>query len=163
MTNITAYFTSGGLPATGLVPGLTIRNVSTAAVVQTGTLSELGDGWYRYDFTGYTGSIDYAITVNGSSSLLDSQFAYAGNENFVDDIWGAQRSDHTVAGSMGATMTHMSSTIDFLRSIEGGRWQIAGTQMIFYAPDNSTEVARFDLYDSTGSLTSVAPTERRRA
>lgn len=161
-TNITAYFTTGGLPATGLVPGLTVRNVETGAVVVTGTLGEVGDGWYRYQFVNYTGSVDYAITVNGSSSLLDSQYAYAGNENFVSDVWGALKTDHTGTNTMGHVMTQVSSSISFLQGIEGGRWHIVGTQMIFYGPDNSTEIARFNLFDAGGTPSSTSPFERRR-
>jgi hypothetical protein len=42
------------------------------------------------------------------------------------------------------------SDLAFVKSIEGGRWQISGSQMIFYADDNTTEIARFDLtYDGS--------------
>jgi hypothetical protein len=48
---------------------------------------------------------------------------------------------------------------EFVKHIEGGRWRIAGNEMIFYRADNVTEVARFTLtYDAGG-----APVERTRS
>lgn len=38
----------------------------------------------------------------------------------------------------------------FAAAVEGGRWFIDNNQMIFYAADNVTEVARFNLFDSAG-------------
>jgi hypothetical protein len=43
--------------------------------------------------------------------------------------------------------------LDFVHDIEGGKWTIAGDQMIFFKSDNLTEIARFDLYDSDGNPT----------
>lgn len=52
--------------------------------------------------------------------------------------------------------------ITFMKDIEGGMWKIVNNQMIFYKSDNSTEVARFNLYDSTGQPTSQNAVERQR-
>lgn len=38
----------------------------------------------------------------------------------------------------------------FVAAVEGGRWHIESNQMVFYADDNVTEVARFDLLDADG-------------
>ena len=41
------------------------------------------------------------------------------------------------------------SDMAFIKSIEGGRWLISGTEMIFYMDDNTTEIARFQItYDN---------------
>jgi hypothetical protein len=72
---------------------------------------------------------------------------------------------------MSSSLVELSSSIgrveckvNFLKNMEGGRWKIDTTvdQMIFYAEDNVTEVARFDLYDVTGSSTSECVYERVR-
>lgn len=45
----------------------------------------------------------------------------------------------------------MSDT-EFIKHIEGGKWEIVGSQMVFYKADNVTEIARFDLsYDGSGN------------
>ena len=43
--------------------------------------------------------------------------------------------------------------IDFVNNINGGKWELANNQMVFYAVDGVTEVARFNLMDDTGSPT----------
>jgi len=44
------------------------------------------------------------------------------------------------------------SDTGFIKDIEGGKWEIVGSQMVFYKSDNITEVARFDLtYDDDGN------------
>lgn len=44
------------------------------------------------------------------------------------------------------------SYLDFIKEIEGGKWEISGGQMVFYKDDNITEIARFDLtYDGDGN------------
>jgi hypothetical protein len=49
-----------------------------------------------------------------------------------------------------------------LYDIEGGRWKLENNQMIFYEDDNSTEVARFNLFDSNGSPTMENVYDRQR-
>ena len=39
-----------------------------------------------------------------------------------------------------------------MKSIEGGKWEIKNNQMIFYAENNTTELARFNLYNDAGVL-----------
>ena len=60
--------------------------------------------------------------------------------------------------------TTLLTDVAFIKNMEGGRWKIdtGANQMIFYQDDNTTEVARFDLFDSAGSPTSSSPYERTR-
>lgn len=58
--------------------------------------------------------------------------------------------------------TTLTSDVGFIKNIEGGRWRIVANQMVFYAADNTTEIARFDLKDAAGSPTMTAPYERVR-
>lgn len=67
---ITAYFSDAGVPKTGLSPTINIRRVDTAALVVTaGAMSEVGDGFYKYDFSGYDPALEYSILCDGTSSL----------------------------------------------------------------------------------------------
>jgi len=50
----------------------------------------------------------------------------------------------------------------FAAAVEGGRWLIENNQMIFYASDNVTEVARFNLFDEAGLPTETEVFERVR-
>jgi hypothetical protein len=52
--------------------------------------------------------------------------------------------------------------LDFIKDIEGGRWRIENNQMIFYKDDNTTEVARFNLFDAAGDPAEEDVFERQR-
>jgi len=41
--------------------------------------------------------------------------------------------------------------VDFIKQIEGGKWDIVGSEMIFYKEDNTTEIARFALAPNAAS------------
>lgn len=48
-------------------------------------------------------------------------------------------------------LNYLTGTVSALYDISYGKWQIIANQMIFYRSDNTTEVARFDLFDDTGA------------
>ena len=62
----------------------------------------------------------------------------------------------------GGTLQNIAAQADFIAGIEGGRWQITNNQMLFYADDNTTEIARFDLFDSNDNPASENIFERKR-
>ena len=64
----------------------------------------------------------------------------------ADQTWDESGQDHVIPGSMGGNL-------NTIKNIEDGRWKIDKVlkQMIFYKPDNMTEVARFSLLDSAGA------------
>ena len=69
--NITAYFASSGVPAIGLSPIINIRDLSDNSLIVTGAaMSEVGDGFYKYTFTGYDTTKNYTIRCDGGVGLL---------------------------------------------------------------------------------------------
>ncbi len=69
--NITAYFASSGTPAAGLSPIINIRDLSDNSLVITGaTMSEVGDGFYKYTFAEYDTAKNYTIRCDGGVALL---------------------------------------------------------------------------------------------
>jgi len=48
------------------------------------------------------------------------------------------------------TDTIIWADVTFIKAIEGGKWEIASNQMIFYDDDNTTVIATFNLFDSAG-------------
>jgi len=56
----------------------------------------------------------------------------------------------------------ITTDVTFLKDIEGGKWKIEANQMIFCKSDNLTEIARFNLKDSSGNpaMTNVFQRER---
>jgi len=99
---ILTFFTNSGAPATGLSATIKIRNLTLVTVEINGSaMTEIGDGFYSFDFTTYDEDDDYSIRCDGSVTLGNSErYTYAGNESYVDDIWDAKISDHQVVGSL---------------------------------------------------------------
>lgn len=157
---ILSFFTDNGIPAPGLSPVVKIRDVVDGSLlVSESAMTELGDGFYRFDFVAYDVTGSYAIRSDGGSTLTDSdRFQSSGNESFVDDVWQQPTGSQDVAGTMGADL-------NFVTRIEGGRWQIltASNQMVFFDEGNTNEIARFNLLDVTGSAGFENPFERVRA
>ena len=171
---ITAFVTSGGLPATGIspTPTIRIRNFDTDALIITDdSMLETGDGWYKYQFAEYSGTLNYAIRVNAGTTIPEGErFHAASNESFVEDIWDQPLAFHSgvngtvvPSGSVGGTVT-MGAARAFNFDVDQGRWIIDETvnQMIFYKNDNVTEIARFNLFDESGTPASDDVFERVR-
>jgi len=96
---ITAFFTSSGVPITGLSPTIRIRDVSDNSLLVTdAAMSEIGDGNYKYNFITYDLHKDYAIRCDGGALLPDSErYTYGGNENYIEDIENSTLSDQISA------------------------------------------------------------------
>ena len=143
--NVITFFTSGsGSPATGLMPTIVIRDVVTTFVVKTGTLTEVGDGCYKFPFPEYDGDSDYSMVIDGGIGSLDTRFTFAGNESFVQDVWGTQRTLHTISGSAGEAQRDVYD-------IEVGSWRILsnGTMELLRSGTNDV-IATFNLQDING-------------
>jgi hypothetical protein len=65
----------------------------------------------------------------------------AAETNIITEV----NANETKIDAIQVTLTGLGSDLEFIKDIEGGRWQLTGTQMIFFKDDNSTEVARFDI------------------
>ena len=85
---VLAFFTDAGVPKTGLVPTVRIRDISDNTLVITdSTSSEVGDGWYKYDFIVYDSDKEYAIRFDGGPTLSNTDRYTSGtNDSFADDI-----------------------------------------------------------------------------
>ena len=87
--NIVSFFTKSGVPALNLLtPTIKIIEIpSGTIIVNNANMTELSDGFYYYNFSGYVYTKDYAIRCDGTSALSDSErYMIAGNENYYEDI-----------------------------------------------------------------------------
>jgi len=89
---IISFFTESGVPKTGLSPTIDVWQVdNNAHLVVAQAMSEVGGGFYKYDYSAYDALLEYAIRCDGSAVLpTGERYAYAGNEGFHDDIKGIQ-------------------------------------------------------------------------
>jgi len=107
------------------------------------------DGQYAVNLTGANSNIADKVNVN-FVSVRASNSAGLVNPDIGKAVW-----EH-------ATATTILTKLDFIKGIEGGRWRIVANEMIFYAEDNITELARFGLKDANGNATMINPMERVR-
>jgi hypothetical protein len=149
-----------------------LRNVNFGST-NVNLTGSIGVGFAVYDTAG---TLISARTTNGVYQTLSGSGIYNAYISFPDNfrgsiLWDTGGGSPTYASEQYNyeennpkvdLLTQISGSIDFIQKIEGGKWKIINNQMIFYATDNSTEVARFNLFDSTGNPTTSAPFERRR-
>ena len=98
------------------------------------------------------------IIITGVGEVTDNSGALCGvdstrlinNDNTTIAVWDSVQGQQSL------------NDVEFVKNIEGGRWIIdsALNQMVFYAEDNISEVARFDLLDKDGLPTSENVFER---
>ncbi len=111
--NILAFFTKYGEPATGLTPTIRIREIPAGTLVVTDDLmTEVGDGFYNYDFTSYDSNKDYSIRSDGGVTLPESErYVYAGNENYIQDIENANDNISTQLTSISGSIDNISTDL----------------------------------------------------
>ena len=90
---ITTYFTQNGVPKTGLSPTVDVWKLSDdSQVVTAQAMTEVGGGFYKYLFTGYSALEDYSVQCDAGDDLPDAErYSFAGNEGFHDDIYDIQQ------------------------------------------------------------------------
>jgi hypothetical protein len=114
--NIFAFFTSGGLPAPGLVTTVKIIEAETGAVITNWEeMTEISDGWYKYDFP-YDYKKEYVAICDGGTTLSDSErYVYSGKDNSLHEVknivWDAQVSDFQEPGSFGEIVKQTSDNL----------------------------------------------------
>jgi len=109
---ITAYFSEGGAPKTGLSPTIDITDVSDGSLdIDNGAMTELANGWYKYDFSGADATKRYVWLVDGGSELVDPERYIEGEVNAV------QVDAAAILGDTGTDGVLLASTaIDAIRT-----------------------------------------------
>lgn len=173
---ITVHFTSNGYPQSGLTPTIDIYelgnspSVNTEIVVQ-GATTEIGGGWYRYDFVGYDSTKSYVFTFDGGATLsITDRYRVGGNESHAEDIapavWEEQTTSHLSSGTTGLMLTQikadtasvliseaaMTVLLSTIVKYERNRTKIdvSAAQLVIYDDDGTTPLTTFDLRDFNG-------------
>jgi len=82
---IVAYFTSGGVAATGLSPILDGWETDGSQVITSQTMTEIAGGYYKYTFSTYTPANNYCFRADGGATQPTSErYMFATNE--VDQV-----------------------------------------------------------------------------
>lgn len=184
---ITTFFTKNGVPETGLSPLMTIReldpvNPALSTVVVNGLpMTEIGGGWYRYDYASYDYTKDYVFLSDGGASLSAfERYQTAANESYQEDnayeTWTSVGTDYLDLGSMGRYINDMHTDTQQLRidvtsaiiliqtllKYDENRTKIDKTAktLTIYDNDGTTPLKVFSLRDSTGTPSVTEVVER---
>lgn len=165
---VTTFFTNNGVPATGLSPTIRIWDIDTNMLVVTDdNMTEIGDGFYKYNYMGYDPLKDYVIRADGGASLPDAERYTVGTsdlskEELADSIWEEPFADHNTLGTMGAKITTLESLLIILQKYESNRTRIdvSTKTLTVYDDDGITPIQIFNLYDSSGSPSVAQVAER---
>lgn len=136
-----------------------LKNVNFGRTKLNATGS-LGVGYQLLDVTG---SIVSPRTTAGVYQTAPG--IYAAYVPFPDNfkgqiLWDTGTHYFLTASYAAEEYNGEANKIDQIYDIQFGRWRIVGNQMIFFKEDNSTEVARFNLFDDAGNPTMDAVFER---
>lgn len=171
---ITSFFTNNGVPALGLTPTIRIWSVtdtSETIVIQDQQMVEMGDGFYKFSFSGYDPTLNYTIRVDGGGGLNnDERYQVASNESFADDIaehvWDEPKINHIQPGTFGEAINAIDANVDQLRLDVASMYQLVEILVKFetnrtvidkpshtltvYDNDGITPIHVFELYNSLG-------------
>ena len=170
---LSSLFTSGGTPTTGLSPTIRVWEVDSGGdtlVITDAPMTEVGDGFYKYDFAAYDPLKCYLFRTDGGVILPASErYQRASNRNGSEEVWAAQTTDHNDAGSFGEAINDINinvsaaiAVLDVLLKYESNRTRVdtVANTLTIYDDDGTTVLQVFDLYDENGASSSECVYER---
>lgn len=103
--NIVAQYMDGNTPALGLTPVISAHTLDGTLVVSGETMSEIANGFYYYNFTGYSNTEDYVFMAYESSLSVADRYVVASNETdslsnqgFIQQILGLSQTNFVMSG-----------------------------------------------------------------
>lgn len=183
---LTAVFiTADGVPATGLTPTIDVWELDPSSptantkVVTAASMTEIGEGQYRYDYSSYDFTKVYTYLVNAGLGV-DVRYHYGGKESYQDEIayqnYEELAASHLVAGTMGYLMNQISadtssvkidmttvlSILNTLLDHAENRTKIdkIAKTLTVYADDGTTPIKVFDLKNANGDPSVTEIVER---
>jgi len=142
---ILAFFTDNGEPALGLSPIVTVLDVETGYTVVSGeSMSETGDGFYKYDFSIYEPARDYAIICDSVTLSGTERYTYASSGEYAE-----------VLNSIESTVGMVDIRTSLLRKIQTNRLELDDGDIdnwTLYDDDSSTPLMTFSVTDKNGNL-----------
>ncbi len=154
---VLAFFTDVGVPKTGLTPTVRIRDISDNTLVIDSTSSEVGDGWYKYEFTQYDSTKEYAIRFDGGPTLSNTDRYTSGtNDSFAEDITDSileeQINEHLVPGSLGYAINEINND---LKRVLGLMHENIFIDQTVYDEYGNMQSARVRIYSTSSSVGSA--------
>jgi hypothetical protein len=116
---ITAYFEASGAAQTGLTVLVYARDLSDNSVVVNGvTMTEVGNGWYKYDWTTYDKTKAYVGYCDSQSASSDDRYVPIEFKQVVD-VETIEGTD-TAIGYIDAAISALPSAADVRDAVYDG-------------------------------------------
>jgi hypothetical protein len=113
---ITTHFTYNGAVATGLTPLIYIYDLADNSVEVNGaSMTHVANGIYKYSFTTYDYTMDYAVFVDANTANVDVRYWYGDNGNEVWDAATRTLASSGADNAMVIDVTYSDLTHDYLR------------------------------------------------
>lgn len=144
---LVAAFTSGGAPALGLTPTLSILEVDSTPVASPAVV-EIGGGWYSATVPNYDTEKDYVVTWDGGASLpAGERYAYGSSmcetkEAIAGAVLDEEILDHLGAGSAGEALA-------IIRGLMQHNFQLDQTS---YNSDGLLLAGRLRIWDTAANV-----------
>jgi hypothetical protein len=110
---------------------------------------------------------DYTVLVSIERSSSSIAVATGGGGGATAaEVWSYATRTLTSAGVTAIQdailddIAALQATVDIIKEIETGKWEMVSNQLIIYASDNTTEIARFNLFDLADDPTMTAVVKR---
>jgi len=133
---------------------VTISGMTLARVIEiiNGYTVTFEDGQYIVSATGANSNIADVMnlnqvslrTANSAGLIVHIQGSGLTTEEH-DKLMAVANEDGGRLEAIDDNVLSILSDTEFIKEIEGGKWEISGDQMIFYKSDNATEIARFNI------------------
>lgn len=145
MAWIVAYFESSGSPSLHLLPLIRIRYVENGLIIVEDYMEEVGNGFYRFEFTTYDITKDYTILVDGGSLLASS-------DRFLEGATGEYGS---MSNNISILVDNIDCRVTLMKKMATNRLEMVdgnSNNWILYDDDNITQLFSFDASDVTGGI-----------
>jgi len=136
---ITTEFTSNGVGVTGLLPVIIIRDLEDNSVVVSGTMSEIGDGFYAHNFFSYDMQKDYAIlcdSVTLPTAIRYNALATGEYGNRIDNV-------HMVSDNIDVRALLLRKIMTNKQDVLDGE----SNNQVLYDDDSVTELLKWNATD----------------
>jgi hypothetical protein len=116
---ISAFFSVSGVPAVGLTPTIIIYNLTDATTVVNGAImASVGNGIYKYNFSGYSAFREYSFICDGGIALnAVERYVVGGTDEpnsakIADGLLDFGIAGHTSGGTPGLAFNTVLTNLD---------------------------------------------------
>lgn len=141
---ITTFFNNSVGPITGLIPTAKIKELDTGILVASGTMSEIGNGFYKFDFVGYDITKNYTVLYDAVTLPLPYRYKSSSSGE-----WG------TIINNIDLTSDEIDFRVNLIKKIWKNKLILSDgdtKNLVIYEDDDVTPVIKYSVTDVSDDL-----------